>query len=51
MDIWKNYEEKRKISTGEYSSIYKAKNIETRNYVAIKEINKQKLNINLLKKK
>ena len=40
MDIWNKYEDKRKISTGGYSSIYKAKNIETKQYVAIKEIDK-----------
>ena len=52
MDIWKNYEEKRKISTGGYSSIYKAKNCKTKEYVAIKEIdkNKYKINIEELKK-
>ncbi len=42
MDFWKNYEEKRTISTGGYSSIYKAKNINTKQYVAIKEIDKNK---------
>ncbi len=52
MDIWKNYEEKRKISTGGYSSISKAKNINTKEYDAIKEIdtNKCKINIEELKK-
>ena len=47
MDIWKNYEEKRKISTGGYSSIYKAKNCKTKEYVAIKEIDKNKCKINI----
>ena len=46
MDIWNNYEEKRKISTGGYSSIYKVKNINTKQYVAIKEIDKNKCKIN-----
>ena len=41
MDISKNYEEKRKIGIGGYSSIYKAKNIKTKQYVAIKEIDKK----------
>jgi len=47
MDIWNNYEEQRKISKGGYSSIYKAKNIETKQYVAIKEIDKNKCKINI----
>jgi serine/threonine protein kinase len=51
MDIWNNYEEKRKISTIGYSSIYKAKNIKTKQYVAIKEIDKNKCKINIEKLK
>ena len=47
MDIWKNYEEKNKIGTGEYSTIYKVKNIKTKEYVAIKEIDKSKCKINI----
>ena len=47
MDISKNYEEKEKIGTGRYSSIYKVKNIKTKEYVAIKEIDKNKCKINI----
>ena len=47
MDFWKNYEEKEKIFTGGYSSIYKIKNIKTKEYVAIKEIDKNKCKINI----
>ena len=47
MDILKNYEEKRKIGIGGYSSIYKAKNIKTKEYVVIKEIDKNKCKINI----
>ena len=47
MDISKNYEEKRKIGIGGYSSIYKAKNIKTKEYVVIKEIDKSKCKINI----
>ena len=47
MDILKKYEQKRKISSGGYSTMYKAKNIGTKQYVAIKEIDKIKCNINI----
>ena len=47
-----NYEDKRKLNIGRYSSIYKVKNIKTKQYVAIKEIDKSiyKINIEELKK-
>ena len=47
MDISKNFEEKRKIGAGGYSSIYKVKNIKTKEYVVIKEIDKSKCKINI----
>ena len=49
--FWKKYSKEGIFDSGTYSSVYKAKNIETRNYVAIKEINKEKYNTNLLKEK
>ena len=51
ISIWEKYIKERVLGSGNDSVVYKAINIETGNYVAIKEINKQKLNINLLKKK
>ena len=49
--VWKKYSKEGIFDSGTYSSVYKAKNIETRNYVAIKEINKEKYNKNILKEK
>ena len=51
INIWKKYSKEGKLSSGTYTLVYKAKNIETGDYVAIKEINKQKYNTNLLKEK
>ena len=47
MEVWKNYKKIRKISSGGYSSMYKAKNKETKQYVAIKEIDRSKCKINI----
>ncbi len=46
INIWEKYSKETKINSGTYSLVYKAKNIKTGNYVAIKEINKQKYTIN-----
>ena len=43
-DIWKKYLEKKIIGKGNYSIVYKAKNNETGQYVAIKEISKKMIN-------
>ena len=51
INIWKKYSKEGKLGSGTYTLVYKAKNIENGNYVAIKEINKQKYNTNLLKEK
>ena len=51
INIWEKFKKVKLLGSGNYSSVYKTKNIETGNYVAIKEINKQKYNINLLKEK
>ena len=51
INIWKKYSKEGKLGSGTYTLVYKAKNIETGNYVAIKEINKQKYNTTLLKEK
>ena len=51
INIWKKYSKEGILSSGTYTLVYRAKNIETGNYVAIKEINKQKYNTNLLKEK
>ena len=46
-DIQKKYLEKKIIGKGNYSIVYKAKNNETGQYVAIKEINNQRYRINI----
>ena len=51
INIWKKYSKEGKLSSWTYTLVYKAKNIEIGNYVAIKEINKQKYNTNLIKEK
>ncbi len=43
-DIWNEYKKLDRIGFGTYSNIYKAQNIKTKNYVAIKEIDKEKYN-------
>ena len=47
IDIWKNYKERKLISSENYSRIYRAINIKTGKYVVIKEISKDKCNINI----
>ena len=49
-DFWKNYKERKLISSENYSRIYQAINIKTGKYEAIKEINKYNVNIEELKK-
>ena len=44
-NIWNKYKKIAIISSGKYNTIYKAKNIKEGNYVAIKEINKDKFKI------
>ena len=51
INIWKKYSKEGMLGCGTYTLVYKAKNIETGNYAAIKKINKQKYNTNLLKEK
>ena len=46
-DFWKNYKERKLISSENYSRIYQAINIKTGKYVMIKEISKYKCNINI----
>ena len=46
-DFWKNYKERKLISAENYSRIYQAINIKTGKYEAIKEISKNKCNINI----
>ena len=49
-DFWKNYKERKLISSENYSRIYQAINIKTGKYEAIKEMNKYNVNIEELKK-
>ena len=37
-DIWEKYEKIEIIGAGSFADVYRAKNIETKEYVAIKEI-------------
>ena len=46
-DFWKNYKERKLISSENYSRIYQSINIKTGKYVVIKEISKDKCNINI----
>ena len=48
-DFWKNYKERKLISSENYSRIYQAINIKTGKYEAIKEINKYNVNIEEIK--
>ncbi len=41
-NIWNEYCKETTLGSGTYSFVYKAKNIKTGNYVAIKEIDKSK---------
>ena len=43
-DIWEKYEKIEMIGSGGYADVYRAKNINTGEYVAIKEIKKIKVN-------
>ena len=43
-DIWEKYEKIEIIGAGAFADVYRAKNIETNEYVAIKEIKKIKIN-------
>ena len=49
-DFWKNYKERKLMSSENYSRIYQAINIKTGKYEVIKEINKYNVNIEELKK-
>ena len=50
-DIWEKYEKIEMIGRGAYADVYRAKNINTGEYVAIKEIKKIKIeNKTILKK-
>ena len=42
-DIWEKYIKIEKIGRGAYADVYRAKNINTGEYVAIKEIQKKKI--------
>ena len=44
-NIWDEYQKYEIIGTGGFSKVYRAKNIKTNKYVAIKEIDKTKANI------
>ena len=46
-DFWKNYKERKLISSENYSRIYQAINIKTGKYEVIKEISKDECNINI----
>ena len=41
-DIWNDYIQESIIDSGEFNLVYKAKNKKNGNYVAIKQINKEK---------
>ena len=43
-DIWEKYEKMEIIGGGGFGDVYRGKNIETNEYVAIKEIKKIKIN-------
>ena len=45
--FWKNYKERKLISSENYSRIYQAINIKTGKYEVIKEISKDECNINI----
>ena len=47
IDIWKNYKERKLLNSGNYSKIYQTININKGKYEVIKEINKDKCNINI----
>jgi calcium-dependent protein kinase len=51
-DIWSIFEQKEIIGSGTFADVYKAKNIKTGDYVAIKEIKKSRISFsetNILK--
>ena len=43
-DIWEKYEKIEIIGSGSFADVYRAKNIETNEYVAIKKIKKIRIN-------
>ena len=43
-NIWDEYQKYEIIGTGGFAKVYRAKNIKTKKYVAIKEIDKTKIN-------
>ena len=45
-NIWKKYDKIEKIGSNLYADVYKGKNKLTSEYVAIKEINKMRINTN-----
>ncbi len=45
IDIWEKYKKIDKIGFGNYSNVYKVKNKKTGDYYAIKEIKKEKIEI------
>ena len=50
-DIWEKYKKMEIIGVGRFGSVYRGKNIETNEYVAIKEIKKIRINNERIKKK
>ena len=49
-DIWEKYEKIEIIGAGAFADVYRAKNIKTKEYVAIKEIKKIRINNERIKK-
>ena len=50
INIWKKFKKESLLSSRNFTLVYKAKNIENGNYVAIKEINKKKNKNNKFRK-
>ena len=49
MNVWEKYEKIKKIGVSSFECVYKGKNKEKGNYVIIKEIEKQKFLMNVIK--